>query len=82
MLLMMVEEMNMDAKTRTRIRNAVKKIHSDMKSDPELRKQVAQNHVRVLSERGGLNLSEIVVAHDMFCEGTTGTCPQSLTMSG
>jgi hypothetical protein len=72
----------MDAKTRTKIRNAVTKIHSDMEKDPQLKKQVSQNHIRILKERGGLNLSEIIAAHDMFCEGTTGTCPQSLTMSG
>jgi len=72
----------MDAKTRTKIRNAVEKIHSDMKSDPELRKQVAQNHVRVLAERGGLNLPEIIAAHDMWCEGTTRACSQALTMTG
>jgi hypothetical protein len=72
----------MDAKIRTKIRNAVKKINSDMKKDPDIRKQVAQNHIRVLAERGGLTLPEIIAAHDMFCEGTTGACPQSLTMSG
>jgi len=72
----------MDAKTQTKIRKAVEKIHAQMKSDPELRKQVAQNHIRVLAERGGLNLHDIIAAHDMWCEGTTGACPQALTMTG
>ena len=72
----------MDAKMQSKIRNAVKKIHSDMERDPEVRKQVAQNHIRVLAERGGLSLPEIIAAHDMWCEGTTGACPQALTMSG
>ena len=71
----------MDAKTQSKIRNAVKKIHADMESDPEVRKQVAQNHIRVLAERGGLSLPEIIAAHDLWCEGTTGACPQALTMS-
>ncbi len=44
----------MEAKTQTKIRNAVKKIRADMENDPEIRKQVAQNHIRVLAERGGL----------------------------
>ena len=43
----------MDAKMQSKIRNAVKKNHSDMERDPEVRKQVAQNHIRVLAERGG-----------------------------
>jgi hypothetical protein len=72
----------MDAKTQTKIRNAVKKIRADMENDPEIRKQVAQNHIRVLAERGGLSLPEIIAAHDMWCAGTTGTCPQGLSMSG
>jgi hypothetical protein len=72
----------MEAKTQTKIRNAVKKIRTDMAKDPEIRKQVAQNHVRVLAERGGLSLPEIIAAHDLWCEGTTGACPQALTMSG
>jgi hypothetical protein len=72
----------MEAKTQTKIRNAVKKIRADMAKDPEIRKQVAQNHVRVLAERGGLSLPEIIAAHDLWCEGTTGACPQALTMSG
>ena len=72
----------MDAKTRTKIRKAVEKIRSDMKKDPKIRRQIAQNHIRVLAEHGGLNLSEIIAAHDMLCEGTTDTCPQALTLSG
>src|SRR5580698_1169094 len=72
----------MEAKTQTKIRNAVKKIRADMENDPEIRKQVAQNHIRVLAERGGLSLPEIIAAHDMWCAGTTGTCPQGLSMSG
>jgi hypothetical protein len=72
----------MEAKTQTKIRNAVKKIHADMANDPEIRKQVAQNHIRVLAERGGLSLPEIIAAHDMWCAGTTGSCPQALSMSG
>jgi hypothetical protein len=51
-----------------------------MERDPEIRKQVAQNHIRVLAERGGLSLPEIIAAHDMWCEGTTGASPQALTM--
>jgi len=81
-MLLTMEDMNMDAKIRTKIRNAVDKIHSDMNNDPELRKQVAQNHVRVLAERGGLSLPEIVAAHDMWCEGTTRACSHALTMMG
>jgi hypothetical protein len=72
----------MEAKTQTKIRNAVKKISADMAKNPEIRKQVAQNHIRVLAERGGLSLPEIIAAHDLWCEGTTGACPQALTMSG
>ena len=72
----------MEAKTQTKIRNAVKKIRADMENDPEIRKQVAQNHIRVLAERGGLSLPEIIAAHDMWCAGTTGTCPQGLSMPG
>lgn len=72
----------MDAKTQTKIRNAVKKIRADVAKDPAIRKQLAQNHIRVLAERGGLTLPEIIAAHDMWCDGTTGTCPQALTMSG
>ena len=72
----------MEAKTQTKIRNAVKKIRADMENDPEIRKQVAQNHIRVLAERGGLSLPEIIAAHDMWCADTTGTCPQGLSMSG
>jgi hypothetical protein len=51
-----------------------------MERDPEIRKQVAQNRIRVLAERGGLSLPEIIAAHDMWCEGTTGASPQALTM--
>ncbi len=72
----------MDAKTQTKIRNAVKKIRADMERDPEIRKQISQNHIRVLAERGGLSLPEIIAAHDMWCEGATDTCPQSLSMAG
>jgi hypothetical protein len=72
----------MDAKTQTKIRNAVKKIRGDMEKDPEIRKQVEQNHIRVLAERGGLSLPEIIAAHDLWCAGTTGTCPQALSMAG
>jgi hypothetical protein len=72
----------MDAKTQTKIRNAVKKIRADMAKDPAIRDQIAQNHIRVLAERGGLSLPEIIAAHDLWCEGTTGACPQALTMSG
>jgi hypothetical protein len=72
----------MDAKTQTKIRNAVKKIRADMENDPEIRKQVAQNHIRVLAERGGLSLPEIIAAHDMWCTGATRTCPQGLSMAG
>jgi hypothetical protein len=71
----------MEAKTQTKIRNAVKKIRADMENDPEIRKQVSQNHIRVLAERGGLSLPEIIAAHDMLCAGTTGACPQALSMS-
>jgi hypothetical protein len=53
-----------------------------MENDPEIRKQVAQNHIRVLAERGGLSLPEIIAAHDMWCTGATGTCPQGLSMAG
>jgi len=51
----------MEAKTQTKIRNAVKKIRADMENDPDIRKQVAQNHIRVLAERGGLSLPEIIL---------------------
>ena len=71
----------MDVSTQTKIRNAVKKIRADMENDPEVRQQVAQNHIRVLAERGGLSLPEIIAAHDMWCAGTTGTCPQALSLS-
>ena len=50
----------MEAKTQTKIRNAVKKIRADMAKDPKIRKQVSQNHIRVLAERGGLSLPEII----------------------
>ena len=71
----------MEAKTQTKIRNAVKKIRADMENDPDIRKQVAQNHIRVFGGTGGFKSAGNHPAHDMWCAGTTGTCPQALSMS-
>jgi hypothetical protein len=74
----------MDPERRKKIRRTVKKISAAMKNDPNLRRQVAQNPIRVLRDRGGLDLDEIIEAHDMFNEGNTlgQYCCPALTMSG
>jgi hypothetical protein len=72
----------MDRERRTKIRKTVKKISADMKKDPDLRRRVKKNPIRVLAEKGGLNLDEIIQAHDMWCEGTTGRCTIALSLTG
>jgi hypothetical protein len=65
----------MDPKVRSKVRAAVKKIKEDMKSDPDLRQRVDENHVRVLVEHGKLNFKEVVAADDIkWCPGATQTC--------
>lgn len=71
----------MDIKTQTKIREAIEKIQMDMKNDPELRRQVAQDPYQVLAERSGVNLDEVHEAHRLWSDSTAGTCP-ALTLSG
>ncbi len=74
----------MSANTRKKIRDTIKKIRADMEDDPILRKAVKENHIRVLHERGGLNLGEIIMAHDMggWCPGSTSHECTKLSLSG
>jgi hypothetical protein len=46
-----------------------------MKNDPDLRRRVDENHVRVLVEHGKLNFKEVIAADDIkWCPGATQTC--------
>jgi hypothetical protein len=58
-------EVKMDARRKKKITDAIKKISADARKDPDLRKDVAENHIRVLVERGKFNLDDVVDAHDI-----------------
>lgn len=62
------------------VRETIKKIREDMKTDPALRKAVKNNHIRVLASYD-LELPEIIEAYDQRCRGAGGTCPAT-SMTG
>ncbi len=48
-----------------KIRDAFNKIHAEMEKDPAIREEAKKNYLRVLRDRGGLNLDEIIHAHEL-----------------
>jgi hypothetical protein len=72
----------MEAERRKKIRAVVKKLRAEMKKNPDTHQEVKKNRIRALAERGGLNLDEIIAAHDIqWCAGATNGCQQALTLS-
>lgn len=58
-----------------KIRDAINTIRAEMEKNPAVQQEIQKNFIRVLHERGGLNLNEIIEAHDHFCQGTSNGCP-------
>ena len=63
-----------------KIRDAINLIRAEMEKDPAIRKEVQKNFIRVLRDRGGLNLNEIIEAHE-WCSGTSRSCPPGVTLT-